>query len=165
MFRFRGGVEDTRLEAKDTKKIQGQGQPFRGQTLSRPRTGMLEAQDTAASVLQKKRSSKSFSGNLQFKGIARIFDWGGLNHKSQNDVIKNLPVFHLTRILQRERASTNIVEKSKYVTLKTFWESQCNSNVSQTGVWGRIPSCWAIFCNFFGKKSYFNAIESHFAHV
>ena len=42
-----GGVEDTRLEAKakDTKKIrgQGQGQPFRGQTLSRPRTGMLEA--------------------------------------------------------------------------------------------------------------------------
>ena len=34
----RGGVEDTRLEAKakDTKK--GQGQPFRGQTLSRPRT-------------------------------------------------------------------------------------------------------------------------------
>ena len=43
----RGGVEDTRLEAKakDTKKVrgQGQGQPFRGQTLSRPRTGMLEA--------------------------------------------------------------------------------------------------------------------------
>ena len=47
----RGGVEDTRLEAKakDTKKIrgqvQGQEQPFRGQTLSRPRTGMLEAKD------------------------------------------------------------------------------------------------------------------------
>ena len=41
----RGGVEDTRLEAKakDTKKIRGQGQSFRGQTLSRPRTGMLEA--------------------------------------------------------------------------------------------------------------------------
>ena len=36
----RGGVED---KAKDTKKIRGQGQPFRGQTLSRPRTGMLEA--------------------------------------------------------------------------------------------------------------------------
>ena len=34
-FLLRGGVEDTRLEAKDTKKIrgQGQGQPFRGQTL------------------------------------------------------------------------------------------------------------------------------------
>ena len=39
---IRGGVEDTRLEAKakDTKKNrghgQGQGQPFRGQTLLRP---------------------------------------------------------------------------------------------------------------------------------
>ena len=58
----RGGVEDTRLEAKDTKKIQGQGQPFRGQTLSRPRTGKLEAKDTSASALQKKkkRSSQKF---------------------------------------------------------------------------------------------------------
>ena len=59
----RGGVEDTRLEAKakDTKKIrgqgQGQGQPFRGQTLSRPRTGMLEAKDQGhkAQVLSKKK--------------------------------------------------------------------------------------------------------------
>ena len=32
-------------KAKDAKKIRGQGQPFRGQTLSRPRTGMLEAKD------------------------------------------------------------------------------------------------------------------------
>ena len=55
---IRGGVEDTRLEAKakDTKKIRGQGQPFRGQTLSRPRTGMLEAKDTAASVPPQKKS-------------------------------------------------------------------------------------------------------------
>ena len=55
----RGGVEDTRLEAKakDTKKIrgQGQGQPFRGQNLSRPRTGMLEAKDQGHS---RKRSPK-----------------------------------------------------------------------------------------------------------
>ena len=57
----RGGVEGTRLEAKakakDTKKLRGQGQPFRGQTLSRPRTGMLEAKakDTGGSVLQKKK--------------------------------------------------------------------------------------------------------------
>ena len=64
----RGGVEDTRLEAKakakDTKKIrgQGQGQPFRGQTLSRPRTGMLEAkakdQGHRAQVLSKKKKKK-----------------------------------------------------------------------------------------------------------
>ena len=65
----RGGVEDTRLEAKakDTKKIrgQGQGQPFRGQTLSRPRTGMLEAKakdqgHSRKCFPQKKRSSKIF---------------------------------------------------------------------------------------------------------
>ena len=75
MFRIRGGVEDTRLEAKDTKKIrgQGQGQPFRGQTLSRPRTGMLEAKDQGhkAQVLpppqKKKGLYKNFSGDLQKK--------------------------------------------------------------------------------------------------
>ena len=60
----RGGVEDTRLEAKDTKKIRGQGQvqPFRGQTLSRPRTGMLEAkakdQGHKRKCSQKKKEKK-----------------------------------------------------------------------------------------------------------
>ena len=75
----RGGVEDTRLEAKakakDTKKIRGlgQGQPFRGQTLSRPRTGMLEAKDQGhkAQVLSQKKKKKglhkNFSGDLQKK--------------------------------------------------------------------------------------------------
>ena len=74
------------------KKIRGQGQPFQGQTLSRPRTGMLEAKDTAASVLQKKGLQKSFLGDLQFIGVPRIFDWG--RPKSQipcNDVIKIFP--------------------------------------------------------------------------
>ena len=47
-------------------------------------TDPLEAKDTIASVLQKKKKGlqKCFSGNLQFIGVARIFDWGGLNHKS-----------------------------------------------------------------------------------
>ena len=66
--RTRGGVEDTRLEAKakDTNKIrgQGQGQPFREQTLSRPRTGMLEAKDQGhkrkCSTKKIKRSSQKF---------------------------------------------------------------------------------------------------------
>ena len=79
---IRGGVEDIRLEAKDTKKIrgQGQGQPVRGQNLSRPRprtafarTDPLEAKDrnargqsqgprTQAQAFskKKKRSSKIF---------------------------------------------------------------------------------------------------------
>ena len=89
----RGGVEDTRLEAKVkvTKKIrgQGQGQPFRGQTLSRPRTGMLKAKAKDQGHSRKgspktKITSlqKSFSSNLQFIGVARVFDWRGLNHKS-----------------------------------------------------------------------------------
>ena len=74
------------------KKIRDQGQPFQGQTLSRPRTGMLEAKakakDTAASVLQKKGLQKKFLGDLQFIGVPRILDWGST--KSQipcNDVI------------------------------------------------------------------------------
>ena len=75
----RGGVEDTKLEAKakDTKKIrgQGQGQLFRGQTLSRPRTGMLEAKDTSASALQKKKrsSQKFFKRSPQKNVFQKIF--------------------------------------------------------------------------------------------
>ena len=68
--RIRGGVEDTRLEAKakDTKKIRGQGQPFRGQTLSRPRTGMLEAKAKDQGHKRKKKGPhKNFSGDLRKK--------------------------------------------------------------------------------------------------
>ena len=75
---YRGGVEDTRLEtkakAKDTKKIRGQGQPFRGQTLSRPRTGMLEAKAKdqghkreCSPKKKKKGLHKKFLGDLQKK--------------------------------------------------------------------------------------------------
>ena len=71
----RGGAEDTRLEAKakDTKKIrgQGQGQPFRGQTLSRPKTGMLEAKDQGhkrkCSPKKKKVFAKIFQDDLKKK--------------------------------------------------------------------------------------------------
>ena len=79
-FGTRGGVEDTRLEAKakDTKKIraqgQGQGQPFRGQTLSRPRTGMLEAkakdQGHKAQVLPKKKKKKKVFTKI-FQAISK----------------------------------------------------------------------------------------------
>ena len=53
----RGGVEDTKLEAMDTKKIRGQEQPFRGPTLSSPRAGMLETKDQEhnAEVISKKK--------------------------------------------------------------------------------------------------------------
>ena len=73
----RGGVEDSRLEAKDTKTIRGQGQPFRGQTLSRPRTGMLEAKDQGhkrkCSPKKKKGHHKNFLGDLQKKKKKKVF--------------------------------------------------------------------------------------------
>ena len=62
----RGGVEDTKLEAKakDTKKIrgQGQGQPFRGQgqECSRPRT-----KDTKRKCSPKKKKKKVFTKIFQ----------------------------------------------------------------------------------------------------
>ena len=80
---FKGGVEDTRLEAKakDTKKIrgQGQGQPFRGQTLSRPRTGMLEAKakdqghKRKCSPKKKRSSQKFFRRSPKKKGLHKNF--------------------------------------------------------------------------------------------
>ena len=97
-----------------------------------PRTDTLEAKDrnargqgprTQPQVFSKKKKKglrKSFSGNLQFKGVARIFDWGGLNHKSHAMTSSKICLFFTTRILQRERAETNIVETCKYITLETF---------------------------------------------
>ena len=70
----RGGVEDTRLEAKDTKKFRGQGhkkisRPRPSQECSRPRT-----KDTDVSVLQKKRrSSKLFFRQSQKKVFKNFF--------------------------------------------------------------------------------------------
>ena len=88
----RGGVKDTRLEAKakDKKKSEAKAKdslsehrPSRGQgkECSRPRP---RTEDTAASVLQKKGLQKRFSSNLQFIGGARIFDWGGSQIQTTN---------------------------------------------------------------------------------
>ena len=78
-------------------KARGQGQGHKKIPRPRtafPRTDPFEAKDrnargqgqeprTQAQVFSKKKGlQKSFSGNLQFMGVARIFDWGGLNHKS-----------------------------------------------------------------------------------
>ena len=81
MMETRGGVEDTRLEAKakDTKKIRGQsqGQPFRGQTLSRPRTRMLKAKNQGYKRKcspKKTGLHKNFSGDLKNKKLfTKIF--------------------------------------------------------------------------------------------
>ena len=60
MVIIRGGVEEIRLEAKDTKKILRQRQ-----TLFRSKPDLLEAKDTGSSVLQKKGLQNNFSGDLQ----------------------------------------------------------------------------------------------------
>ena len=76
---IRGGVEDTRLEAKakDTKKIRGQGQrqPFRGQTLSRPRTRMLEAKAKDQGHSRNTVSSKKKVFKKVFRAIANLMAW------------------------------------------------------------------------------------------
>ena len=64
-----------RGQSQGHKKIrgQGQGQPFRGQTLSRPRTGMLEAKakdqghKRKCSPKKKKGLHKNFLGDLHKK--------------------------------------------------------------------------------------------------
>ena len=67
---IKGAVEDTRLEAKDTKKIPGQ-------TLSRPRTGMLEPkakdQGHKCKCSPKKRPPKKFFMRSPKKNGLKIF--------------------------------------------------------------------------------------------
>ena len=70
-------TQGSRPRPRTQKKIrgQGQGQPFRGQTLSRPRTGM--GPRTQAQVFSKNKGLlKNFSGDLQKKkkkGLQKIF--------------------------------------------------------------------------------------------
>ena len=55
---------------------------------------MLKAKDPGqgASVLKKKGLQKFFSGDLQFIGVPRIFDWGRPKPQiTSNDVIKIFP--------------------------------------------------------------------------
>ena len=80
----RGGVEDTRLEAKSKAKDTKKNPRPRPRT-ALPRTEPLEAKDrnargqgqgprTQAQVFSKKKSlQKFFSGDLQFVGVPRIY--------------------------------------------------------------------------------------------
>ena len=60
--------EDQRWSRGPNARGQGQGQPYRGQTLSRPRT-----KNKSASALRKKRSSEKFSGDLKKKNLQKTF--------------------------------------------------------------------------------------------
>ena len=67
---IRGGVEDTRLEAKAKNSLsEDRHSRGQGQECSRPRT-----KDTSASALHKKKGlHKNFSGDLQKKKKKKIF--------------------------------------------------------------------------------------------
>ena len=72
-----------RGQGQGHKKIrgQGQGQPFRGPNLSKPRTGMLEAKAKDQGHRRKRSPNKKglqkfFSGDFQVIGVPRVFDWG-----------------------------------------------------------------------------------------
>ena len=67
----RSKVEDTKFEAKNTNKIlgQNQGQLFQEQTLSRPRTGMLEAKDQG----HKRKCFPKKGLPKFFQAISKIF--------------------------------------------------------------------------------------------
>ena len=70
---IRGGVEDTRLKAKDTKNTRPRIRT------AFPRTEPLEAKDQGhrrKRSPKKKSLQKFFSGDLQFIGVPRIFGWG-----------------------------------------------------------------------------------------
>ena len=107
----RGVVEDTRLEAKDTKKIRGQGQPFRRQTLSRPRTRMLEAKakDTGASVLPKK-SPQNFFQAISKRG----------KQKSSSQIFREVSVVFLHNF-KREQIPT--IVRTEANAQHTIWAS------------------------------------------
>ena len=76
----RGGVEDTRLkaEAKATKKIPRPrtAVPWTDPLEAKNRNARGQGQEHSRKCSPKKSSSNTFSGILQFIGVARIFDWG-----------------------------------------------------------------------------------------
>ena len=92
---YRGGVEDTRLEAKakakDTKKIRGQGQEC-----SRPRPS---TKDTSASALQKKKKvfTKIFLAISTIKRFPKKFSSASQSYNnSKNSAVletEDRPIF------------------------------------------------------------------------
>ena len=109
----RGGVEDTRIEAKakHTKKIRGQGQRqlFRIHTFSRPRTGMLEAED------EEHKCKGSPKKNLQ-KLFSRFSAFFFQAIFKKNDVEKNLSAIYKILTIQK------IVLSSSRAEDKTIFE-------------------------------------------
>ena len=115
MANIRGGVEDRRLEAKDTKKFRNQGQ---GQTLSRPRP---RTKDTDTSILKKKKkkvfkiffrqSQKSLQNFFSCKkGLQKLFFRRSLLEETKK---RSLQIFRkVSGVFQRNFNGSKIVLSS-----------------------------------------------------
>ena len=119
--RDRGGVEDTRHEAKDTKNIRVQRQPFRGQTLSRART--------QAQVFSKKiiiiMSSKIF-----FSGILKKTKSKNLK-KTSFSTKNDLQILRIPKILlfsSLGQGNFRVLEASRPRTSKCVFEDSTSVN-------------------------------------
>ena len=81
LFKLQRWSRGHKTRGQEHKKIRGQGQPFRGPTLSRPRTGWNargQGPRIQPQVFSKKKViKKSFPGDFQFIGAAKYCDWGG----------------------------------------------------------------------------------------
>ena len=88
----RGGVEDTRLEAKDTKKFRGQ---IQGQTLSRPRT--------QTQAFSKKKVFKIFFQAISKKKVFKKFFLGekGLQNFFSGDLYSRKPKKRCLQIFRK----------------------------------------------------------------
>ena len=124
-----------RGQGQGHKKIRGQGQSFRGQTLSRPRTGMLAAKakdqghKRKCSPKKKKRSSqKFFRQSPKKKGLHKHFS---------SDLHKILTIQKIVLSSSRGQANFRGLEASRPRTSKCVLEdstSGCStrqSNVSR----------------------------------
>ena len=108
-FQYKGSIGQSGQQRWSRgHKARGQGHKKIPRPRSRPRTVFprtdpLEAKDrnargqvqgprTQPQVFSKKSFQKSFSGDLQFIGVPKIFDWGRLKPQiTCNDVLKIFP--------------------------------------------------------------------------
>ena len=141
------------------KKIRGQGQeqPYRGQTLSRPRTGMLEAKDQGYNALQKQKSlQKKFLGDLKNeKGLQKKF-LGDLQKK--NCFLKKILALHtlLTpqkTVLSSSRGQGNFrgLEASRPRTSKCVLEDSISDRYSNHVIKNRLfytVPCMSLHLSF-----------------
>ena len=106
------------IEAKDTKKIrgQGQGQPFRGQTLSRPRP---RTKNTKRKCSPKKKKKKVFT--KIFQAISKKKK--GLHKNFSSDLQKKKKKKAFTKIFQA------ISTKKRFP--KNFSSTPQNFNIPQ----------------------------------